>query len=72
MLVGEVPGLLTSEVVEGVAQDRYEMRGGVDQVPTPLGAHPAEMSRPANVPLLGVVLHHRQPEALCEYQKAQR
>jgi len=70
-LVGELPGILTSEVVELVVQDRsLEMRGGADQVPTPLGAHPAELSMLGNVPLLGVALHHCQP--LYDYQKAQR
>lgn len=74
LLLGELPGILTSELVGLVVQGRsgLEMRSGANQVPTPLGAHPAELSRFANVPLLGIVLHHHRPQALYDCQKVQR
>jgi len=42
-LVGGLPGMLTSEVVELVVPDQSELeiRDGADQVPTPLGAYSA-------------------------------
>lgn len=64
-LVGELPGILTLKVMELVVKDRAGLvtHGGADQVPTPLGTSPAELSRIANVPLLGIGLHRCQPEA---------
>jgi hypothetical protein len=73
-LVGE---LLMAEVVELVVPNRseLEMRDDADQVPTSLGAYPAELLRLANAPLLGCMgadLLHCQPGAPYDCQKVQK